>query len=352
MKPLQFILTQNSLENVFLGLLFAIALFAILFIVRRLVTNRLRTLSDRTDAIWDDIVVDTVSATKLPFVVAISILAGLTQIDLPPLIGSFPYKAMMVLLILQVGVWSVHALRTWLRRKVDLSADAGDGAAITNLGVISFIAQLLIWGMVVLLLLDNLGVSITALVASLGIGGIAIALALQNILGDLFASLSIALDKPFVIGDFIVVGDMMGTVKRIGLKTTRVQSLSGEMLVFSNADLLKSRIKNYQQMTERRVVLEFAVTYDTSIESLIALAAALREMIERCQATRFERAHCKRLGLSGLEFEAVYFVLSGDYTQHMDIQQQINFELLRYCRAGGISMAFPTRTLHIANLPH
>ena len=171
--------------------------------------------------------------------------------------------------------------------------------------MLGFVGRIVLWSVVLLMILDNLGVNITALVASLGIGGIAVALAVQNILGDIFASLSIALDRPFAIGDFIVVGDVLGTVEYIGLKTTRIRSLSGEQIVFSNADLLKSRIRNYKRMTERRVVFGFGVVYQTPHDKLERIPAMVREVIEAQPKTRFDRAHFKEYGDSALAFEAV-----------------------------------------------
>jgi len=198
---------------------------------------------------------------------------------------------------------------------------------------------------------DNLGFNVTTLVASLGIGGVAVALAVQNILGDLFASLSIALDKPFVIGDFIVVDDIAGTVEHVGLKTTRVRSLSGEQVVFSNADLLKSRIHNYKRLYERRVLFGFGVLYRTPPEQLAAIPPMVREIITGQVGTRFDRAHFKGFGASSLDFEVVYFVLDPDYNRYMDIQQAINLELVNRFAAAGVEFAFPTRTVHIEALP-
>ncbi len=172
-----------------------------------------------------------------------------------------------------------------------------------------------------LLALDNLGVDVTALVAGLGVGGIAVALAVQSILGDLFASLSIVLDKPFVIGDFIIVGDLLGTVENVGIKTTRVRSLSGEQLIFSNADLLNSRIRNYGRMYERRVVFTVGVTYDTPRHKLEDFS---------------------------LDFETVYYVQDPAYNLYMDIQQAINLELYQRFADEGIEFAYPTQTLFLA----
>jgi small-conductance mechanosensitive channel len=184
-------------------------------------------------------------------------------------------------------------------------------------------------------------------VAGLGIGGIAVALAIQNILGDLFASLSIALDKPFVIGDFIIVDQLLGTVEHIGLKTTRIRSLSGEQIVFSNADLLNSRIRNYKRMYERRVVFSIGVTYQTPYEKLASIGTTLKEIIESQPDVRFDRAHFREYADSSLNYEVVYYVKSPDYNRYMDIQQAINLEIYRRFQDGGIEFAYPTRTLYL-----
>jgi len=200
---------------------------------------------------------------------------------------------------------------------------------------------------ILLLALDNFGVNITTLVTGLGIGGIAVALALQSVLGDLFASLSIVLDKPFVIGDFINVDEYMGTVEHIGLKTTRVRSLSGEQLVFSNSDLLKSRIRNYKHMQERRVAFTIGVTYQTPLDRVAAIPSIIRKIIEAQGGVRFDRSHFKTYGDSALVFETVYYVLSSDYNAYMDIQQAINLRVYEEFAAEGIEFAYPTRTLYM-----
>ena len=201
--------------------------------------------------------------------------------------------------------------------------------------------------LVALVALDTAGIDITALVAGLGVGGIAVALAVQNILGDLFASLSIVLDKPFVIGDFIIVGDMMGTVEHIGMKTTRVRSLSGEQLVFSNTDLLSSRIRNYKRMQERRALFRFGVTYQTSRDLLARIPEVVREVIEGRDETRFDRAHFAGFGDSSLDFEVVYYMLVPDYNAYMDTQQAVNLELVGRFEEIGIDFAYPTRTVFV-----
>jgi small-conductance mechanosensitive channel len=248
---------------------------------------------------------------------------------------------------LQVGLWGnaliAHGLADYQRRHL-----TEDAEAVTSVRAAGFLARLLLFTLVVLLVLDNIpGVDVTALIAGLGIGGIAVALAVQNILADLFASFSISLDKPFAIGDFIVVGEYMGTVENIGLKTTRLRSLSGEQLVIANDDLLRSRIRNYRRMSERRVVFGFGIVYQTAYRKLQGVTAMVREIIEGTEQTRFDRAHFKAYGDSALEFEVVYYVLAPDYSRYMDIQESINLALFRRFEEEGVEFAYPTRTLYL-----
>jgi small-conductance mechanosensitive channel len=222
-----------------------------------------------------------------------------------------------------------------------------EGARAMTRAMLTFIGRLGLWSLVTLLILDNMGLNVTALVASLGIGGVAVALAAQNILGDLFASLSIALDKPFVLNDFIIVDDLMGTVEHVGLKTTRIRSLSGEQIVLANNDLLKSRIRNYGRMSERRAIFSIGVTYDTPADALEALPGVIRAAIEAQPGVRFDRAHFKGFGVHSLDFEAVYYVLDPGFTTYMDVQQAINLRLVRELHARGIHFALPARMVQL-----
>jgi len=205
-----------------------------------------------------------------------------------------------------------------------------------------------LWSTLLILALDNFGVNVTALVAGLGVGGIAVALAAQNVLGDLFASISILLDKPFVLGDFVIVGDFMGTVERIGIKTTRLRSLGGEELVFSNSDLLQSRLRNFKRMYERRVLFSVGVVYQTDIATVEKIPGVLRECVETQKDVRFDRAHFKSYGDFALNFEIVYYVQSPDYNRFMDVQQAINLAIGKRFAEDKIEFAYPTQTVFVA----
>jgi small-conductance mechanosensitive channel len=241
--------------------------------------------------------------------------------------------------LIQGAVWG-NGLYSFWRERLRRQKGEGDRAHLTTLTAIGFLFRLALWVTALLLVLANLGVNITALLAGLGVGGIAVALALQNILGDLFASMSILLDKPFVVGDFISVDNLGGTVEHIGLKTTRVRSLSGEQLVFSNGDLLKTRIRNYQKMKDRRVVFAFTVAASTAPEKLGAIAEIIRESIAGRRLAQFDRCYFKEFGTMGPTFESIYYVLSPDYGEYLDIQHAVNLEISRRFREEGIELAY------------
>jgi small-conductance mechanosensitive channel len=246
----------------------------------------------------------------------------------------------------QAGIWAGAILARWLEsyRKREMQEDPATATTVSALG---FVGKLLLWTAVLLLALDNLGVDITTLVAGLGVGGVAVALALQNILGDLFASLSIVLDKPFVLGDFVIVDEHLGNVEYIGLKTTRVRSLWGEQLIFSNSDLLKSRLRNFGRMFQRRIVFSIGVTYQTPRAKLEAIPGILREAVEAQEQTRFDRSHFKAYGDFAITFETVYYVTVPDYNTYMDIQQAINLRIHERFEQEAIEFAYPTQTLFL-----
>jgi small-conductance mechanosensitive channel len=325
----------------------AVVVFAMLWAARRLVARKHAqfALTEPTEKL--EILFAAASRTTLPFLLLISVFAGLASFGATPGAGGFLRSLLAIAFFWQAGLWASTATSEWLdhRRKATIDEDK---AAAGSIGIIRFVARTAIWVMVLLLTLDNLGIDITALVAGLGIGGIAVALALQNVLGDLLASLSIALDQPFVLGDFLVVGDHMGTIEYIGIKSTRLRSLTGEQIVMSNADLLSSRLRNFGRMYERRVAFTIGVTYETPRNTLRKLAPALRAIIEAQDHVRFDRAHFAKYGPYSLDFDVVYFVLSPDFGRYMDVQQAINFRIHEEFEALGAGFAYPTQTLLLA----
>jgi len=285
-----------------------------------------------------------VSQTKRLFLLIVGVQAGSNVLDLSARVGDLIDVVTVLGVLLQAGIWATSGLRFGLaHQREELMAE--DRAAATSMAAVRFLGQVLIWSIVVLLSLDNLGIDVTALIAGLGVGGVAVALAVQNILGDLFASLAIVFDKPFVLGDFVTVGDQAGTVEAIGLKTTRVRSLGGEQLVFSNADLLGSRLHNFGRMDERRVVFTLGVTYQTAREQLAAIPEVVAAIIEAQEGARFDRAHFFEYGDFSLNFEIVFYVKSPDYATYMDIRQGINLAVFDAFAERGIEFAYPTQTV-------
>jgi small-conductance mechanosensitive channel len=317
-----------------------------IFAFKHIVIRRLDTLAERTGTRFGKRIAETLHATKVLLLLPLAAYIGARYLELPERIDLVVSRITVVALLMQAALWANRFIAVWLNDTIQEKRQT-DAAGATTLGVLGFVARLAVWSLVLLLALDNLGFNITALLAGMGIGGIAVALAAQNILGDLFASLSIVLDKPFVVGDFIIVGEQLGTVEYIGLKTTRIRSLGGEQIVFSNTDLLGSRIRNYKRMQERRVVFGFGVVYQTPHEKLQTIPGMVREIIGKLDRARFDRAHFKEYGDSSLNFEVVYYVLSADYNVYMDIQQAINLELFRRFQEDGIDFAYPTRTLYV-----
>ncbi len=322
-----------------------LGLIVVAFALRHIVLRQFEKLAERTAVKWDDLVVSVLKRINLWLILPALVYGSIQSLTLPPMLErAVQFLAVLglaiqfLLLASRVVDAGLHALAARARGE----NGEPDSTVASSLGVARVIVMGLVGVIVVLLALDNLGVKITPMLTGLGIGGIAVALAVQNILSDLFGSLTIILDKPFVIGDAITVGDKSGTVERIGIKTTRVRAQSGEQLVFANSDLLTSRVQNFKRMQERRIAFTIGVAYETPPEKVKAIPAIIRAAIERNEKVRMDRCHFKSLGSYSLDFESVYFVLSPDYQLYMNIQQAINLELLERFAAEGISFAYPT----------
>ena len=343
---LNYSLFNNAVQNWLFALAVSVLFFSLIHVIIRLGVSRLSRLAKQTSTIWDDAVTDALSRTHSLFVLIIALFLGSLYLQFSDRAQGVIVSVASIALFIQGGLWLNNIGQYWIREESQRRRKI-DPATVTTVSAMGFVSRLVIWVLVAILLLDNLGFDVTALVTGLGIGGIAVALALQNILGDLFASLSIVLDKPFAVGDFLIIDEHMGAVENVGLKTTRIRSLSGEQLVFSNADLLKSRIRNYGRMFERRVVFKFGVTYQTPRDKLKTIPSMVRETIEAQNKVRFDRAHFQAYGASSLEFEVVYYVLSPDYNQYMDIQQAINLGIHERFEQEDIDFAYPTQTVYV-----
>ena len=350
MKLLYQVWNNNPLESWLIAAAIAAAVIVGIIVVKYGAARGFRLLARRTEARFGAISGEVVAATRLWLLLPLALYAAASALELPDKLQRLIDILAVVALMVQVALWVNQFILMWFHQRIKEKRDE-DGASVTALMLIGVVVRALVWALTSLLILDHLGFDITALIAGLGIGGIAVALAAQNILGDLFASLSIVLDKPFVVGDFVVAEGWRGTIERVGIKTTRVRSLDGEQIVLSNAELLKMRLHNYKRMQERRILFGVGVTYQTPADKLERIPQLIRDAIDKQQRTRFDRAHFKDYGDSSLNYEAVYYVLAPEYGVYMDIQQSINLEIFRVFAQEGIEFAYPTRTLYVTNLP-
>lgn len=306
----------------------------------------LRKFAKRTSSTWDDLGVDLLESFKGLVIFTILFFLLTRALKQSPAAHKVLLIWTVSAVVFQLGFWGLHVIRTWKEIVIQTKTEK-DPSASAALGLLFTAVQGVFLIILVMIGLSNLGVDVTALIGGLGIGGIAVALAAQNVLGDLLASLSIVLDKPFVIGDFIVAGEQVGTVEDIGIKTTRLRSLSGEQLILSNKDLLESRLQNFKRMWVRRVVQKFGVVYSTPAEVLEKIPVWVREVIEAQAQLKFDRCHFASYGDSSLDFEFVFFVEDPTYNVFMDLQQTVLLGIFKKFAAENVDFAFPTRTLYL-----
>jgi small-conductance mechanosensitive channel len=346
-------LSTRVVGNTIAQYLTAAGLFLAAFVAVRLaksfLTARVADFARRTQTDVDDLFVRLLGRIGWAITALAALDVAMRSLVVPPA----AVHAFDVLLLVVVSFRAIQMLQDvalfgierWITR--GRPDDPGARAASRN---ISAIARLMLWFVGVIFVLNNVGFNVSSVVAGLGIGGVAVALAAQAVLKDTFSAFAIWMDKPFEVGDFIIVGEMLGTVEYVGFKTTRLRSLGGEQLVFSNADLTDSRVRNYKRMAERRVVFSFGVVYQTPLESLREIPGIVRATIESQERTRFDRAHFQGFGDSSLNFEVVFYVLSPDYNAYMDVQQAINLRLVEELGKRGIEFAYPTRQLYVTRL--
>jgi small-conductance mechanosensitive channel len=310
-----------------------------------LILHRLKAWSEKTKTTIDDFLIHSFGKKLIPLLYFGVLYLSIKSLTLSPGTGKV-IDILGIILLTIIGVrflvlLLVYVLEThWLKKEEDEAKKRGVKGIVP-------VIKVLIWGIGLAFLLDNLGFKVSTVIAGLGIGGIAVALAAQAVLGDLFSYFSILIDRPFELGDFIIVGDFLGTVEHIGIKTTRLRSLSGEQLVFSNTDLTNSRLRNYKRMNQRRVLFQLGVIYQTTLQQLKEIPEIISTIIKGLDETIFDRAHFSSYGDFSLNFEVVYYVLSRDYNKYMDIQQEINFRIKEEFEKRGIEFAYPTQTLFL-----
>ena len=325
------------------AIVLGVTLLGYLFLnaVLRVITGHLRKLRTRSKSGFVGIAAEMLARTSHILLIALSLLVALKFVELPERLESAMSHGWFIALAFQIALWLDTAVRLWMQ---SLTQDGKTRNPVTTT-IVGVIVRLVVWTMMLLSILANLGVDITAMVASLGVGGIAIALAVQTLLSDVFASLSIGIDKPFEIGDFVVFGSVAGNIEHIGLRTTHIRSLSGEQVVCSNSDLLKQVLHNYKRMNTRRIVFKFGIAYNTPSDQVREVSGLMKRIIDSVENASFDRAHFLAFDDSQLTFEVVYIMQVSDYTLYMDAQQEINLKLLDGIREMGVQFAFPTRSI-------
>lgn len=324
----------------------ALGILFVLLLLRRLTRKQYARLAATPQDELMEVPLHVASRTTVWFLLIASVFLSLETLELPDKAARVLITVFTVACFWQIGLWATTAVLAALDRKQRKTLTV-DRAAAGSLGIIGFMARLTIWALVLLLTLDNLGIQIKPLLAGLGIGGIAVALAAQNILGDLFASLSITLDRPFVLGDTLQVDDFAGTVEYIGVKSTRLRSPNGEQIIMPNSNLVAARVRNLTRATERRVVFTISVGQETSREQLQQIPGTIRALIEAHSDVRFDRSHFAKIAAASFDFEAVYVVRTTDYNRHMDILQDINLRLVEAFEKQGIAFAYPVQRLYL-----
>lgn len=314
-------------------------------VARKLLLTRLLALAQKTETDLDDFFVELLGMVKSPECYLLGFYFASRSLHFDARANHL-LRAVVVVALAYRALTMLQLSAEYAVRRSMTGPDS-DQANKDTAKTVSLIIRGLLWVLATIFVLDNLGINVTSMVAGLGIGGVAVALAAQAVLGDLFSALAIHLDKPFMVGDFITVDEMMGTVERIGIKTTRLRSLSGEQLVMSNSKLTSSSIRNYKKMRERRVVFRFGLLYSTPADALAEIPAILGGLVAKDKMLRFDRAHFMSLGESSLDFEVVYYVLDADYNKYMDCHQRLLLALVSEVRRRGLDFAYPTRTLFI-----
>jgi small-conductance mechanosensitive channel len=338
-------LLGNPLSDWLAAAIVALLVWTILWAVRKFVTVHYEShVKDKSPRpIW--LTAYLISNTTRFFFIGVTLYAAQEILTLPAKTQRIVDNTVMLLLLLQAGIWAGRAVRFYLEMK--RRERGADRVFAGSLDIINFVARMLIWAFLTLVALENLGVNITALLAGLGVGGVAVALALQNILGDLFASLSIALDKPFMVGDLLTIDTFTGNVEHIGIKTTRLRSESGEQIILSNADILKSRVRNFGRLRERRMLATVRVSYETPAEKVKKIPQLLRNIVGEYPQARFERCHLMSLGDCCLQFELSYFVQEPNVNSPLDLQQSVNFRIIDEIKRLGIEFAYPTQLVYM-----
>ncbi len=334
---------NNNLIQWSKALIILIIVYLILKIFKLIILSRLKKFADKTKNEFDDVIIDGLNAIHWPFNIFIG--AYVAQYALK--VGDRVENIMYYILVITITYYLIRVIQAAVDVFMKKIINKKDKEGQEMMKLVSTLIKIGLWGMAILLVLSNLGYNINSLIAGLGVSGIVVAFAVQKIASDLFSSLSIYFDKPFTPGEFVKIGEDMGTVKQVGIRTTRIASLQGEEIVIPNSEIVSARVQNFGKMPRRRVPFAVGVTYDTSKDRLNKIPGIIKEIIKKQKNTTFDRAHFKSFGDFSLNFEIVYYIESSDYNEYMDIQQKINLTIVEAFEKEKIEMAFPTQTIHV-----
>jgi len=336
----------NSIQAWLTAALTAAIIFLVLVVVRRVLVSRIGALAARTSTHVDDTILAMIAETRTWVCFAVAVLVAASSLNLWRL-GQHVPATLKLIVLWQIALWGAAAIAFWMQHHLSRRTSEQDRTSVAMITAIGVGAKVLLWILVFVTALTSVfSINITPLITSLGVSGIAVALAVQNILGDILAALAIVFDKPFDVGDAIGVDDISGTVERIGLKTTHLRSASVEQIIIGNGDLLKSRLHNYRRQSQRRVVFNLDITYDTPTDVVGQLPKVVEAIVTKQSPVKFDRSHVSSFGESAIRIETVYYVLVADYMKYMNIQQAINLDLLREFASQNVKFAFPGRTVY------
>lgn len=341
------IVMGNSVLNWVIAIGIIVISFAAIRIFRSIFIKKIKTWAAKTSNSLDDFFVMLAEKTLFPVLYIGAVYSGISYLTLGGKAANILHIAVLLISTFLVISAVTSALNYFITRAISAKDDATENKKQAR-GII-IIINIVVWVLGIVFLVNNLGYDITSVITGLGIGGIAIALAAQTILGDLFNYFVIFFDKPFEIGDFIIVDDKMGVVEYIGVKSTRIRTLSGEQLICSNTNLTNARVHNYKRMEKRRVVFSIGIVYETGTGKIENIPSIIKQIVESQKFAQFDRAHFSGFGDFSLNFETVYYILSADYNVYMDIQQEIYLSILKTFRKEGIEFAYPTQTLLFNN---
>lgn len=341
---------SNSVEQLLYSLSLFLAISFGMYVLKEIIIVRLRVLAKKTEFEFDDIVIKALKDIGTGFYIIIPFYFASTLLNIPQVATNWIWKITLLVTIFY-GVGFAEKIILYFISLYIAKNSQDEVTKDTIQNIAKWVLRVSLYVIGIAIFLQNIGFQISAVLGGLGIGGIAIAFAIQNVLGDLFSFFSIYFDKPFKPGDFIVVGTDKGTVEKVGIKSTRIKTLQGEELVLANSEITSARINNYRVMETRRVAMNIGVVYETPLEKLKEIPQIIQKIIDDEEFANFERVHLETLADYALIYELVFHITDKEYTTYMKTKQSVNFKIIEEFEKHGIEFAYPTQQLYLTNNP-